>query len=141
MACANKFVRGVCELPKVKCAECQNQAFLPADDRAVLDHLRGRHVMGVYPLLKDETCWFVAADFDKASWKDDAAAFVETCRSLGVPVAVERSRSGNGAHLWFFFTAPVPAGAARRMGCYLITETMARRHQLSMESYDRLFPN
>jgi len=140
-ACANKFVRGVCELPKVKCGECPNQAFHAADDQALANHLRGRHVMGVYPLLDDDTCWFLAADFDKTSWKADVSAFAETCRSLGVPVSIERSRSGNGAHAWFFFTAPVAAAAARRMGCYLITQTMTRRHELSMKSYDRLFPN
>ncbi|HYO15990.1 MAG TPA: hypothetical protein VE685_22550 [Thermoanaerobaculia bacterium] len=140
-ACANKFVRGVCDLPRVKCSECPNQAFTPVDDRVVLDHLRGRHVMGVYPLLEDETCWFLAIDFDKSSWQDDVGAFSETCRAMDVPVAVERSRSGNGAHAWFFFEAPVAASLARKMGCYLLTETMSRRHQLSMGSYDRLFPN
>ncbi len=140
-ACANKFVRGVCALPAIRCGECPNQAFQRVDDQAILDHLRGRHVMGVYPLLEDETCWFLAADFDKASWQDDVSAFVAMCRSAGVPAAVERSRSGNGAHVWIFFVAPVPATAARQMACYLITETMARHHQLSMDSYDRLFPN
>ncbi|MBI4203719.1 MAG: DEAD/DEAH box helicase family protein [Betaproteobacteria bacterium] len=83
----------------------------------------------------------MAADFDKTSWADDVAAFVETSRMADLPAAVERSRSGNGAHVWFFFSAPVAAAAARKMGCYLITQTMTRRHQLSMESYDRLFPN
>jgi superfamily II DNA or RNA helicase len=141
LACNNKFVPGICGLPRIKCGECPNQAFVPVGARAVLDHLQGRHVMGVYPLLQDETCWFLAVDFDKTGWKDDTAAFVETCRSAGVPVAIERSRSGNGAHAWFFFTATVPASVARTMGSYLITETMARRHQLGMESYDRLFPN
>jgi hypothetical protein len=140
-ACANKFVRGVCELPKVKCGECSNQAFLPAGDSAILDHLRGRHVMGVYPLLQDETCWFLAADFDKSSWQEDVGAFRETCRAMGVPCAIERSRSGNGAHAWFFFSSPVAASLARKMGCYLLTETMARRHELRMDSDDRLFPN
>lgn len=140
-ACRNKFVRGVCELPKIKCGDCPNQAFLPFNDVAVLGHLTGRHVMGVYPLLPDETCWFLAVDFDKSTWTEDVSAFVETCRQVGVPAAVERSRSGNGAHVWFFFSSPVSAAAARRMGCYLITETMSRRHELSMESYDRLFPS
>jgi superfamily II DNA or RNA helicase len=140
-ACANKFVRGVCDLPRIKCSECPNQAFTSVDDRVVLDHLRGRHVMGIYPLLEDETCWFLAIDFDKSSWQEDVGAFVETCRAIDVPVAVERSRSGNGAHVWFFFEAPVTASLARKMGCYLLTETMSRRHQLSMGSYDRLFPN
>lgn len=140
-ACRNKFVRGVCELPKVKCGDCPNQAFLPCDEAAVVGHLTGRHVMGVYPLLADETCWFLAVDFDKSAWLQDVGAFVETCRRVGVPAAVERSRSGNGAHVWFFFSSPVPAAAARKMGCYLITETMSRRHELSMDSYDRLFPS
>jgi superfamily II DNA or RNA helicase len=83
----------------------------------------------------------VAADFDKGSWADDVGAFAETCRSAGMPAAVERSRSGQGAHAWFFFAAPVTASAARKMACFLLTETMAHRHQLSMASYDRLFPN
>jgi superfamily II DNA or RNA helicase len=97
--------------------------------------------MGVYPLLPDETCWFLAADFDAGTWQVDVTAFVETCDLHGVPVSIERSRSGNGAHAWLFFASPVPAVAARKFGCFLLTETMARRHQLSMASYDRLFPN
>jgi hypothetical protein len=92
-------------------------------------------------LLENETCWFLAVDFDKRSWTEDVSAFAETCRRANVPVAVERSRSGNGAHAWFFFSAPVSGATARRMGSYLVTETMARHHKLSMESYDRLFPN
>lgn len=96
-ACRNKFVKGVCELPKVKCGECPNQAFIPFDAAAVVGHLSGRHVMGVYPLLDDETCWFLAVDFDKSTWTEDVSALVETCRRVGLPAAVERSRSGNGA--------------------------------------------
>jgi superfamily II DNA or RNA helicase len=141
-ACDNKWEPALCLLRTGgKCSDCMNQAFVPVSDQVVTDHLQGRHVMGVYPLLEDETCWFLAVDFDESSWKEDIGAFAETCRSVGAPVAIERSRSGNGAHAWFFFTAPVSANVARRMGCYLITETMSRRHELSMESYDRLFPN
>ena len=108
---------------------------------AVLGHLRGKHVMGVYPMLPDETCWFLAVDFDKSTWKEDVRAFAETARRLELPVLVERSRSGNGAHVWFFFSEPVPASVARKMGCHVITETMSSRHELSMDSYDRLFPS
>lgn len=140
-ACANEWVRGICEKPRVKCGECPNQAFFPVTDQVILDHLQGRHVIGVYPLLTDETCWLLAADFDKCSWPDDMVAFAETCRTVGVPIAVERSRSGQGAHAWFFFAAPVAASLARKMSCSLLTQTMSRHHQLSMESYDRLFPN
>ena len=140
-ACRNEWKHGVCKKPQVKCGDCPNQAFLPLTDQAFLDHLQGRHTIGVYPLLRDETCWFLAADFDKESWLGDVSAFVDTCRTFDIPTAVERSRSGNGAHVWFFFSTPVPAVSARRMGCFLITETMSRRHQLTMNSYDRLFPN
>lgn len=140
-ACANEWVRGACEKPRVKCGECPNQAFVPVTSDTMRDHLQGRHVIGVYPMLPDETCWFLAVDFDKAAWQDDVLAFTETCRRAGAAYAVERSRSGNGAHVWFFFDRPVAAATARKLGSYLITETMARRHQLAMSSYDRLFPN
>ncbi|MCK4511857.1 DEAD/DEAH box helicase, partial [bacterium] len=140
-ACSNEWVRGVCDKRSVRCGECPNQAFIPVTEKTVHDHFQGRHVIGVYPMLEDETCWFLAADFDKGQWQDDVNAFAETCGKKGVPFAVERSRSGNGAHVWFFFAAPVPASTARKMGCFLITETMARRHELPMTSYDRFFPN
>ncbi len=140
-ACANEWVRGVCEKPRVKCGECPNQAFIAVTDRVISDHLSGRHTAGVYPLLEDETCWFLALDFDKADWETDVAVFGDTCQQFGLTPAVERSRSGNGVHVWFFFSSAVPAGAARNMGCYLITETMTRRDKLPMSSYDRLFPN
>lgn len=143
-ACTNDWASSTCGKtlePPVKCSECDNREFLPITDQVIMDHLQGRHVIGVYPMLPDDTCWFLAADFDKETWKDDVAAFRETCKSMNLPVAIERSRSGNGAHVWFFFAQPIPAVIARTMGCYLITETMSRRHQLSMESYDRLFPS
>jgi superfamily II DNA or RNA helicase len=140
-ACANEWVRGVCEKPKVRCGECPNQAFIAVEDRVIADHLGGKHTAGVYPLLSDDTCWFIAVDFDEASWKDDVDAFVETCRGHALSPAVERSRSGNGAHVWFFFSAPVPARDARDMASFLLTETMRLRRELKLESYDRLFPS
>lgn len=146
-ACANEWVRGVCEKPRVKCAECPHRRFKPVTDETIRCHLSGRDASGcefvisVYPMLLDETCLFLAVDFDKANWRDDAGAFVETCRLLGVPVALERSRSGNGAHVWFFFAEALPAGLARNLGSLMLTETMERRPDLGLDSYDRLFPN
>ncbi len=143
-ACTNDWMTGVCGKtlkPPLKCSECSNRKFLPVTDQVITDHLQGRHVIGVYPMLPDDTCYFLAADFDKESWIEDVSAFRETCNNMNIPVAIERSRSGNGAHAWFFFTEPVAATTARTMGCFLITETMSRRHQLGMESYDRLFPS
>ena len=110
--CRNEWVRGVCDKPRVRCGDCPAQAFVPVSDDVVLYHLQGRHVVGCYPLLLDETCWFVAVDFDKAQWHADVSAFARTCTDLGLPVAVERSRSGNGAHAWPFFSAPVKAASA-----------------------------
>ena len=140
-ACANEWAPRVCDKPKVKCGECPNQAFLDVTDKVLLDHLQGRHVLGVYPLLGDETCRFLAVDFDKGMWQEDVAAYVAMGRRFGLTPAVERSRSGNGAHVWFFFSAPIPASDARKMASYLLTETMAGRPGLPLRSYDRLFPN
>ncbi|MBF0268883.1 MAG: DEAD/DEAH box helicase family protein [Alphaproteobacteria bacterium] len=146
-ACANEWVTRLCGKPKVKCTDCPNRRFLPVTDAVVAQHLRGEGLdgrdftIGVYPLLADETCWFLAADFDKTSWRDDISAFLETCRIKGIPAAVERSRSGNGGHVWIFFADPVPAGLARRLGAHILTETMERAPDLGFGSYDRFFPN
>lgn len=92
-------------------------------------------------MLLDSTCWLLAVDFDKATWTEDVRAFIATCRKLDLPFLLERSRSGKGAHVWFFFSAPVAAWSARKLGSYVLTQTMAARHELSMDSYDRLFPS
>lgn len=138
LKCDNEWRPNVCLKPRVRCGDCLNQAFLPVTDRVILDHFQGRHVIGIYPLLKDETCWFLAVDFDKGDWMNDITAFRSVCHSAELPIAVERSRSGNGAHVWFFFDMPVSAAVARRMGCYLITQAMSKRHSLHLSSYDRL---
>lgn len=149
-ACANEWVRGVCGKPQVKCGECPNQAFIPVSDEIIDKHLRGgdslrasaaAFVAGVYPMLPDETCWFLAADFDKESWAADAIAMIETCRAKHVPAALERSRSGNGAHVWIFFSEPIPARTARQLGAAIMTDTMERRPEIGFASYDRFFPS
>ena len=139
--CNNEWIYGICEKPKIKCSECSHRSFAPVTDSVIRDHLEGKHTIGVYPLLTDETCWFLAIDFDKESWIDDVNAFMETCRGLKVPTSLERSRSGKGAHVWIFFSTPVLASKARKLGSFLLTETMSHHHQLRMDSYDRLFPN
>lgn len=114
---------------------------VPLEDDVVRSHLRGQRVVGVYPLLEDETCWFLAIDFDKASWQSDAAEVMRSCGELGVPASLERSRSGRGAHLWIFFESPVPAHTSRNLGCAILTDALERRHQIGFDSYDRLFPS
>jgi len=146
-ACANEWVRDVCEKPRVKCTACLNRRFLPVTDETVGWHLSGRDatghdfVMGVYAMLLDETCFFLAADFDGEDWRKDVLALLDTCRRFDLPVALERSRSGNGAHAWFFFEEAIPATLARKLGSHILTETMDARPEIGLDSYDRLFPN
>jgi hypothetical protein len=92
------------------------KTYLPLSDQVVHDHLSGEKVIGCYPLLKDNTCWFLACDFDKEGWVLDSLAFLDACKQFGVPAYLERSRSGNGGHVWIFFCTPVPTVSARQMG-------------------------
>ena len=148
--CRNEWVSGICKKPKIRCDKCAHREFLLLTDDVVRNHLLGvdpkdrpshDFTIGVYPMLPDETCWFLAADFDKTSWQEDTKAFLETCRLLDIPAALERSRSGNGGHLWIFFSEPVPVALARKMGTFLLTQTMERRPEIGLDSYDRFFPS
>ncbi len=149
-ACEHEWVAGICRKPSVKCSDCPGRSFLPLTDSAIRRHWEGKissgripreHTIGVYPLLADATCCFLAIDFDKKTWMQDAGAFMDTCTALNISAALERSRSGNGGHIWIFFSEPIPAISARRLGSFLITETMERRPDIGLSSYDRLFPN
>jgi superfamily II DNA or RNA helicase len=140
-ACANEWRAGVCEKPRIRCGDCCKRLLMPLSDSVIYDHLAGEHTVGVYPLLEDDTCYFLAVDLDEAEWRDDARAFIQSCEELGVPTALEISRSGKGAHAWMFFASKVSARDARRLGTAIISHTCARTRQLKLESYDRLFPN
>jgi len=140
-ACGNEWKPGVCHKPRVKCGECSKRMLLPVSDDLIFNHLSGKQTVGVYPLLNDDSCCFLAVDFDKQEWREDVGGFMQSCRELDIPAALEISRSGNGAHVWIFFVAPVPAREARLLGAALISHTCERTRQLSLASYDRLFPN
>ncbi len=140
-ACANEWRAGLCDKRNIKCSDCGNRQLIPLSDAVIYDHLAGKHTIGVYPLLADDTCHFLAVDFDDAEWQRDALSFVQSCHELAVPVALEVSRSGNGAHAWVFFSGSIPARDARRLGTAIISHTCARIRQLKLTSYDRLFPN
>ena len=149
-ACVNEWAPGICHKPMIKCSECKYQAFLPANESMIRNHLLGKNpskpkgkdfTAGVYPLLLDETCWFLAADFDKCTWQEYATAFFKTCQIHNVSAALERSRSGNGGHVWIFFSEPIPAKVARRLGSFVMTKTMEQRPEIGFDSYDRFFPS
>jgi superfamily II DNA or RNA helicase len=152
--CKNDWIRGLCRKPEIKCGECPSREFVPLRESAIHHHLFGfvqlsqaarrarkDFIIGIYPLLQDETCWFLAVDFDKELWQADVSAFRNICYRFDIPIAIERSRSGNGAHGWIFFSEPIPATLARRLGSYLLTETLDKRPEIGLDSYDRLFPN
>ena len=140
-ACANEWISGICEKPRIKCTDCPNQAFVAVSDESIYDHLAGRRTLGAYSILKDDTTWFVAADFDGSNWRDDAMAYATSCRELSLPASIEISRSGKGAHVWIFFASPIPAREARQLASAAITRACARHRTLAFESYDRLFPS
>lgn len=141
VACENEWVPGICQKPRIKCGECPHKKFKPLDFNAVYDHLSGKHVAGLYPLLWDSSCYLLAVDFDKEDWRSDVRALAQACRDEGIPYLVEISRSGAGAHLWVFFSEAVPARSARALGFKLLDKAMECHPGLSFDSYDRLFPN
>ena len=141
VACANEWRQVICHKPRIKCGDCHHRVLSAIDYAVIYDHLAGKHTVGLYPLLQGDDCWLLAVDFDKADWQQSVTAFRETCLDLSLPCIVERSRSGNGAHVWIFFEETVPARDARRLGFALLDKAMERHAGLSFESYDRLFPN
>src|SRR5258708_5714544 len=119
----------------------RHSKLFPLSEEVIRDHLLGKQTIGVYPLLQDDTCWFVAVDFDKKRWESDACALLKMCQETGVPASLERSRSGNGGHVWIFFASPIQAALARKLASAVLTRTMERRYAMGLDSYDRLFPS
>jgi len=140
-ACGNEWNRVYCRKPKVKCADCENRSLEPVTDEVIHGHLTGKHTIGVYPLLPEKTCWFLAVDFDKKTWREDTSEFIRASEEKGIHAAVGRSRSGHGAHIWFFISRPIPALLARKFGSVLLVRAIERRYQIGLDSYDRFFPS
>ena len=148
--CINEWKQGICDKKKYRCAICPNRNFAPLMTQDMYRHLEGKDeyccdVVGLYAIMQDNNCAFLCADFDdkncKYGYKEDVLAYVGVCREWLIPYAIERSKSGNGAHVWIFFEAPLPASKARRLGNAILTEAMTRNGQMSFNSYDRFFPN
>ncbi|MGL5639615.1 MAG: TOTE conflict system archaeo-eukaryotic primase domain-containing protein, partial [Cetobacterium sp.] len=139
--CKNEWDYNLCDKLKRGCSNCQNKKYLPIDNKIIESHLRGEIVVGIYPLLKDETCNFIAIDFDKKDWESSIKSLYLVCKENKIDALIERSRSGNGGHLWIFFSESVSASIARKLATGLINKAMCKNNNLSFDSYDRIFPN
>ena len=148
--CSNDWRIGLCDKKKQKCAECPNRQFVAPAYNDYFNHLAGKDewgqdVMGIYVITSDNRCHLLCADFDDKNcehgYQKDVLAFVGVCKGWAIPCHIERSRSGNGAHVWVFFETPIAAQKARRLGNAILTEAMNRDGRLTFKSYDRFFPN
>ncbi len=139
--CLNEWKSSLCRKPKIKCFSCQHKSYDVLNEKVIEAHLRGSIVAGIYPMCQDETCHFLAIDFDDDGWQKDISTLREVCASFDITVSIERSRSGNGAHAWFFFENLIPGHLARKFGSALLTYSMGIRHEITFKSYDRFFPS
>lgn len=139
--CLSEWVRGVCEKPRGKCTDCPSQNFPPLDQAAIYAHLTGQYTIGTYAIREDDSCIFLAADFDGDGWEDDVVAYRRAGEEIGISIAIERSRSGNGGHAWIFFAQPIPATLARRLGTLIVARASVAHSGMKLSTYDRFFPN
>lgn len=144
-ACANEWKNGVCNKTMgKKCKNCQYRENKPITKNVIYKHMYENHPIGIYPLLENDTCFFLSLDFDdkdsKKDIKSDVLAFASICDKYEVPIAIERSRSGNGIHIWMFFDTNIKAVTARKLGSLLLSKTMEISN-ISISSFDRMFPN
>lgn len=138
--CVNKFIYGVCNIQKFKCKNCPNQVFKKLTKEVIIQHIKGEITIGIYPMLDDDTCYFLAVDFDDEDFKESVNLFIDECALYNLDCLVEISRSGNGAYVWFFFEDKYPAIKIRKIISSILTTAMIKYGKISFSSYDRMFP-
>ena len=139
--CFNDFKLGICNKPKIKCTECKHSDFAPLNQERIENHLLGKYVLGLYPMTSNDTCFLLVMDFDELTWSKDIKIVIKICYENNIPVYAERSRSGNGCHLWFFFEEEIKASVARKFGTIILNLAMEECGDIKFNSYDRLFPS
>ncbi len=144
--CKNKWNKAKCDMKKYPCKVCPYKELEILSEKYIYNHLAGKDdschdVIGLYPLLKDDTCFFLALDFDEKTWINDIMSVKQICNKYEIPASIEISRSGNGAHLWIFFSEAITAAKARNLGTLILHSSMNINHSLKLSSFDRMFPN
>lgn len=139
--CIYEWKHGICNKSEIKCSDCDFRKFKSLEDNDILEHLSGKKTIGLYPLLPNDKCKFLAIDFDDSSWQKDALCVIDTFNKFNISTSIERSRSGNGCHLWIFFNEEILAKVARYFGNLILSYTLENNIGLNLGSYDRLFPN
>lgn len=139
--CYNDFKPGICNKPKIKCTECKSSRFAPLDEEQIKNHLLGKYVLGLYPMTTNDTCFLLAMDFDESTWGEDIKVIMSVSNNNNIPVYAERSRSGEGCHLWFFFEREMKASIVRKFGTIILNLAMQECESIKFDSYDRLFPS
>jgi hypothetical protein len=140
--CLNEWKQGLCnKLQRKKCKDCDNKAYAHFNDYCAEQHLRGNKCYGIYPLLEDNTSYFISADFDGEKWQSNAVDFMKGCEKYNLPAYLERSRSGNGGHVWIFFEDKYPAYKSRNIATSILKEAKIIDQFEKEDAFDRLFPN
>lgn len=141
VVCINKFVKGKCDITNTKCQNCQNKELAKLDSNAIYTHLKGDKTLGIYPLLDDDTCYFLAVDFDDEYYEIEAVLFKKVCLEFNIDALIERSRSGNGAHVWMFFEDKFSSYKIRKIVTHILNTTINKYGYITLKSYDRMFPS
>jgi superfamily II DNA or RNA helicase len=136
--CKNEWIPHICRKP---CEKCANKEYIPLDDLWIEKHLRGDIIIGIYPIQLDDRVNFLAFDFDKGNWLEDSIILLKFCQSIGLPAHLERSKSGNGAHLWIFFSQSISAAKIREFGFMLLEKAGIVGISGDKSGFDRIFPN
>lgn len=139
--CTNEWKHGLCNKSEIKCSDCDFRKFKSLEDNDIIEHLSGQKTIGLYPLLQNDKCKFLAIDFDGNSYKNDVLLVVDAFNKFNISTSIERSRSGDGCHLWIFFDEEILAKTARYFGNLILNYTLENNVGLDLGSYDRLFPN
>jgi superfamily II DNA or RNA helicase len=140
--CLNEWKPSICyKLQRKKCKDCPHQKYVGLNDYYIDQHLRGIKLYGIYPLLDNNTSYFLAADFDGKNWEKDILKYYKKCEALKIPILIERSKSGKGGHAWIFFEDKYPAFKSRSIGVAILREAGIIDQFSKEDSFDRLFPN